>query len=217
MSKVSFNLHHGSDSASTPSLSSSHCFTYGKDSSVVVAYSDSLSVLAASCLSPTVPEHNHDPCRPDRKASSVQDFKKALWTTGRQEGSPLLVIVKAPISVMVKSLALRQFMVNVNCSLVVDNLHPTRGSDSVKHFTPMLRRYYASKYKLPLAHRVWMKKGKQSWLIAFNAITSSLRDEFKDVLQAISCRFLIIKQALLALCRILLGFIPTLCSSTVIL
>jgi hypothetical protein len=55
--------------------------------------------------------------------SGLQEALMDNWETGR---IPLLVIVKAPISVMVKSLALRQVMVNVNCSLVVDNLAPNK-------------------------------------------------------------------------------------------
>ncbi|KAJ6421959.1 hypothetical protein OIU84_026987 [Salix udensis] len=61
-----------------------------------------------------------------RKSEFGSGLQEALMDNRETGRIPLLVIVKAPISVMVKSLALRQFMVNVNCSLVVDNLAPNK-------------------------------------------------------------------------------------------
>ncbi|KAJ6696687.1 hypothetical protein OIU85_003076 [Salix viminalis] len=102
-------------------------FTYGKDSSVVVAYSDS-TLCSGKLPAFHQPFQNTTmiPVVLTGKSEFGSGLQEALMDNRETGRIPLLVIVKAPISVMVKSLALRQFMVNVNCSLVVDNLAPNK-------------------------------------------------------------------------------------------
>nr|XP_034900729.1 NDR1/HIN1-like protein 6 [Populus alba] len=102
-------------------------FTYGKDSSVVVAYSDS-TLCSGKIPAFHQPFENTTMIRVvlTGKSEFGSGLQEALMDNRETGRIPLLVIVKAPISVMVKSLALRQVMVNVNCSLVVDNLAPNK-------------------------------------------------------------------------------------------
>ncbi|KAH8480101.1 hypothetical protein H0E87_030368 [Populus deltoides] len=102
-------------------------FTYGKDSSVVVAYSDS-TLCSGKLPAFHQPFENTTMIRVvlTGKSEFGSGLQEALMDNRETGRIPLLVIVKAPISVMVKSLALRQVMVNVNCSLVVDNLAPNK-------------------------------------------------------------------------------------------
>ncbi|KAG6738024.1 hypothetical protein POTOM_059560 [Populus tomentosa] len=102
-------------------------FTYGKDSSVVVAYSDS-TLCSGKIPAFHQPFDNTTMIRVvlTGKSEFGSGLQEALMDNRETGRIPLLVIVKAPISVMVKSLALRQVMVNVNCSLVVDNLAPNK-------------------------------------------------------------------------------------------
>lgn len=100
---------------------------YGKGSSVVVLYSDS------TLCSGKLPAY-HQPYKNTTMISIVLKGKSEFGS-GLQEALmdnrdtgkiPLLVMVKAPIAVVLQNFPLREVVVYVNCSLVVDNLSPNK-------------------------------------------------------------------------------------------
>ncbi|KAF2308762.1 hypothetical protein GH714_016514 [Hevea brasiliensis] len=102
-------------------------FQYGKDSSVVVTYRD--SILCAGTL-PTFlqPQENTTMIQILLKGESEfgSGLQEALMQNRKTGKIPLLVEVKAPISVVVHDFPMRQVTVLLNCSLVVDNLSPKK-------------------------------------------------------------------------------------------
>ncbi|KAJ6379226.1 hypothetical protein OIU76_015945 [Salix suchowensis] len=102
-------------------------FIYGKDSSVVVAYSD--STLCSGKL-PAFHQPGVNTTLIQVVLTGKSEFGSGLQEAlmdNRETGKiPLLVMVNAPISVVLKSFPLREVVVNVNCSLVVDNLAPNK-------------------------------------------------------------------------------------------
>ncbi|CAK7349867.1 unnamed protein product [Dovyalis caffra] len=102
-------------------------FTYGKDSSVVVAYTDS-TLCSGKLPAFHQPYMNTSMIHVVLKGKSEfgSGLQEALTDNSKTGRIPLLVIVNAPVSVMVQSFPLKQVMVNVNCSLVVDNLAPNK-------------------------------------------------------------------------------------------
>uniref|UniRef100_A0A6N2M2E7 Late embryogenesis abundant protein LEA-2 subgroup domain-containing protein n=1 Tax=Salix viminalis TaxID=40686 RepID=A0A6N2M2E7_SALVM len=60
------------------------------------------------------------------KSEFGSGLQEALMDNRETGKIPLLVMVSAPISVVLKSFPLREVVVNVNCSLVVDNLAPNK-------------------------------------------------------------------------------------------
>nr|GLL22923.1 uncharacterized protein LOC109188310 [Ipomoea trifida] len=108
-------------------------FIYGKHSSVVVTYTD--SVLSSGEL----PNFHQEPLNTtvmkiemrgvSEFGSGLQDAFEENKKTGR---IPLLVKVKAPVNVVMGKVESREFIVYVNCSLVVDNLQPGKKVGIVK-------------------------------------------------------------------------------------
>ncbi|KAM6549217.1 hypothetical protein CsatB_020893 [Cannabis sativa] len=102
-------------------------FIYGKESYVIVTYSNS------ELCSGKLPAF-HQPVK-NTTLMSVVLKGKSEFGSGMQEvlmdnrhtgKIPLFVKVKVPVSVVLGSLPLRQVVVFVNCSLVVDNLQPNK-------------------------------------------------------------------------------------------
>ncbi|KAL9342620.1 hypothetical protein Peur_065945 [Populus x canadensis] len=102
-------------------------FIYGKESSVVVAYSD--STLCSGKL-PAFHQPGVNTTMIQVVLKGKSEFGSGLQEVlmdNRETGKiPLLVMVNAPVSVVLKSFPLREVIVNVNCSLVVDNLSPNK-------------------------------------------------------------------------------------------
>lgn len=102
-------------------------FIYGKDSYVIVEYSGT-ELCSGTLPAFHQPVKNVTMMRVDLKGQSQfgSGLQQAL-VDNRQTGQiPLLVRVKVPVSVVLASLPLRQVVVFVNCSLVVDNLQPDK-------------------------------------------------------------------------------------------
>ncbi|KAJ9171087.1 hypothetical protein P3X46_019135 [Hevea brasiliensis] len=102
-------------------------FQYGKDSSVVVTYKD--SVLCAGKLPAFLQPHSNTTMiqillKGDSEFGS--GLQEALMQNRKSGQIPLLVEVKAPISVVIRDFPMRQVTVLLNCSLVVDNLSPKK-------------------------------------------------------------------------------------------
>ena len=102
-------------------------FIYGEESSVVVAYSD--STLCSGKL-PAFHQPGVNTTMIQVVLKGKSEFGSGLQEVlmdNRETGKiPLLVMVNAPVSVVLKSFPLREVIVNVNCSLVVDNLSPNK-------------------------------------------------------------------------------------------
>ncbi|KAJ4975312.1 hypothetical protein NE237_000418 [Protea cynaroides] len=101
--------------------------TYGKDSSVVVVYSDS-----TLCSGPLPAFHqgykNTTMMKVVLKGRS--EFDPGLQTTFMDNNStgriPLLIMVRVPVTVTLGDLPMRQVVILVNCSLVVDSITPKK-------------------------------------------------------------------------------------------
>ncbi|WCJ30683.1 hypothetical protein M5689_012228 [Euphorbia peplus] len=98
---------------------------YGKDSSVVVLYKDSV-LCTGKIPAFRQPQKNVTDISIVLKGKS--EFGNGLqeaMTQNKNKGKvPLLVQVRAPVSLVVQDLPLRQVTVLLNASLVVDNLAP---------------------------------------------------------------------------------------------
>ncbi|XP_042518784.1 NDR1/HIN1-like protein 6 [Macadamia integrifolia] len=101
--------------------------TYGKDSAVTVVYSD--STLCSGKLPAFYQGHKNT------TLMKVALKGKSEFGTGLQEAFmenrhtgkiPLVIMVRAPVSVKVGEFPMKQIVVHVNCSLVVDNLAPNK-------------------------------------------------------------------------------------------
>uniref|UniRef100_A0A5B7B544 Uncharacterized protein n=1 Tax=Davidia involucrata TaxID=16924 RepID=A0A5B7B544_DAVIN len=102
-------------------------FIYGKDSSVTVSYTD--STLCSGKLPAFRQGHeNITMMKVDLKGKSEfgSGLQEALMENKNSKRIPLLVMVKAPINIVLGEIQMRQFVVHVNCSLVVDNLSPNK-------------------------------------------------------------------------------------------
>lgn len=102
-------------------------FRYGKGSSVIVTYRDS-TLCTGKVPAFSQPNSNTTMIGIVLKGrsefgSGLQDALMKNRNTGK---IPLLVQVKAPVSVVVQDFTLRQVTVFLNCSLVVDNLSPKK-------------------------------------------------------------------------------------------
>ncbi|XP_019194480.1 PREDICTED: uncharacterized protein LOC109188310 [Ipomoea nil] len=98
-------------------------FVYHKNSSVVVTYTG--SVLSSGEL----PHFTQEPLNTTVMVIEMRgesefgsDLQKALQENKKTGRIPLLVKVEAPVSIVMEKLESREFVVYVNCSLVVDNL-----------------------------------------------------------------------------------------------
>ncbi|EEF44472.1 NDR1/HIN1-like protein 6 [Ricinus communis] len=102
-------------------------FDYGKESSVVVTYRDS-PLCSGSIPTFHQPHHNISliPIVLKGKSEFGSGLQEALMQNRNTGRIPLLVEVKAPVSIVVQELPLRQVTVLINCSLVVDNLSPNK-------------------------------------------------------------------------------------------
>ncbi|VFQ83249.1 unnamed protein product [Cuscuta campestris] len=108
-------------------------FKYGKDSSVIVTYTD--SVLCSGKL-PSFHQGAENVTEMKIQLDGVSKFGSGLqeaFQESKDTGKiPLLVKVKAPVKVVIGSLSLREAIVYVNCSLVVDKLQPGKKVGIVK-------------------------------------------------------------------------------------
>ncbi|PIM99618.1 hypothetical protein CDL12_21173 [Handroanthus impetiginosus] len=104
-------------------------FIYGKDSTVDVMYSD--TNLCSGKLPAFEQGHeNVTIMQVDLKGKSEfgSGLQQAFMNNRNSHKIPLLVKVKAPVSVVIGEIPLREFKVYVNCSLLVDNLSPNKDS-----------------------------------------------------------------------------------------
>ncbi|XP_052208008.1 NDR1/HIN1-like protein 6 [Diospyros lotus] len=102
-------------------------FIYGRDSAAVVTYRD--SKLCSGKLPSFEQGHNNVTLMNvtmKGKSEFGNGLQEALMQNKNSGKIPLLVQVKVPVSVVVADSPLRQFLVFVNCSLVVDNLSPNK-------------------------------------------------------------------------------------------
>ncbi|VFQ86153.1 unnamed protein product [Cuscuta campestris] len=108
-------------------------FKYGKDSSVIVTYTD--SILCSGKL-PSFHQKAENVTEMKIQLDGVSKFGSGLqeaFQESKDTGKiPLLVKVKTPVKVVVGSLSLREAIVYVNCSLVVDKLQPGKKVGIVK-------------------------------------------------------------------------------------
>ncbi|KAJ8763785.1 hypothetical protein K2173_003567 [Erythroxylum novogranatense] len=98
-------------------------FVYGKDSSVAVLYSG--SVLCSGKLPNYRQPHNNVSVINvvlKGKSEFGSGLQEALAEKQNSGTIPLLVMVYVPISVVLKQFPMREVLVYVNCSLLVDNL-----------------------------------------------------------------------------------------------
>lgn len=96
---------------------------YGKESNVVVRYKD--SSLCSGKLPAFRQGHNNVTLMQVHligKSEFGSDLQEALNENRKNSRVPLLVNVKVPLHVEVGKFRLRQFVVNVNCCLVLDSL-----------------------------------------------------------------------------------------------
>ncbi|XP_073309222.1 NDR1/HIN1-like protein 6 [Primulina huaijiensis] len=102
-------------------------FTYGKESSVTVTYSD-VDLCTGKLPSFHQGHKNTTIMKINLKGKSEfgSGLQEALADSRKNGKIPLLVKVKVPITVVVGDFPLREFKVFVNCSLVVDNLAPDK-------------------------------------------------------------------------------------------
>ncbi|KAL2456379.1 Late embryogenesis abundant (LEA) hydroxyproline-rich glycoprotein family [Forsythia ovata] len=102
-------------------------FIYGKDSSVIVMYTDS-NLCTGKLPSFHQGEKNTTIMQVDLKGKSEfgSGLQEAYTVNRDNKRIPLLVKVKVPVSVVVGNFPTRQFVVFVNCSLLVDNLAPNK-------------------------------------------------------------------------------------------
>ncbi|CAH9051647.1 unnamed protein product [Cuscuta epithymum] len=108
-------------------------FIYGKNSSVVVTYAD--SILSSGKL-PNFHQGAKNTTVMKIRMEGVSEFgsgiQQAFQENKETRKIPLLVMVKAPVKVVLGSFAFREAIVYVNCSLVVDNLQPGKKVGIVK-------------------------------------------------------------------------------------
>ncbi|KAL2937689.1 NDR1/HIN1-like protein 6 [Bienertia sinuspersici] len=102
-------------------------FIYGKDSSIVVSFEDSI------LCSGKVPSFHqgHENVTTIKiplsgKTKFSPDLSKALTADQDQGRIPLLVQVIVPVTVVMETLPLRQFQLHVSCHMTVDNLRPDK-------------------------------------------------------------------------------------------
>ncbi|CAI9783660.1 unnamed protein product [Fraxinus pennsylvanica] len=102
-------------------------FIYGKDSSVIVMYTDS-NLCTGKLPDFHQGEKNTTTMKVDLKGKSEfgSGLQEAYTANRDNKRIPLLVKVKVPVSVVVGKFPTRQFVVFVNCSLLVDNLVPNK-------------------------------------------------------------------------------------------
>ncbi|KAL5581947.1 hypothetical protein UlMin_014389 [Ulmus minor] len=102
-------------------------FIYGKNSYVIVLYQES-ELCTGKLPAFHQPEKNVTMMNVVLKGQSEfgSGLQEALMDNRHTGRVPLLVKVKVPVSVVLGSLPLRQVVVYVNCSLVVDNLQPDK-------------------------------------------------------------------------------------------
>ncbi|XP_065873837.1 NDR1/HIN1-like protein 6 [Euphorbia lathyris] len=100
---------------------------YGKSSSVVVMYKDSV-LCTGKIPAFRQPQKNVTNISIVLKGKSEfgNGLQEALMQNKHTGQVPLLVKVRAPVSLVVQDLPLRQVTVLLNCSLVVDNLAPKK-------------------------------------------------------------------------------------------
>ncbi|XVF01962.1 hypothetical protein REPUB_Repub04eG0134800 [Reevesia pubescens] len=100
-------------------------FIYGKESSVSVLYTG--STLCSGKL-PSFHQPGNNITLMNVLLKGKNEFGSGLQETLLQnqnkERIPLLIMVKAPVSIVIAGFPLREVVVFVNCSLVVDNLSP---------------------------------------------------------------------------------------------
>lgn len=100
---------------------------YGQDSSVVVWYKDS-NLCSGKLPAFHQGTNNITVMQIDLKGKSEfgSGLQEALTENKKSGRVPLLVAVKAPVTIELGSFRLRQFVVYVNCSLVLDSLSPNK-------------------------------------------------------------------------------------------
>ncbi|CAK9151354.1 unnamed protein product [Ilex paraguariensis] len=102
-------------------------FIYGSESALTVLYTD--STLCSGKL-PAFHQGHENTTRMKVTLKGKSEFgsglQQALTENRHTRRIPLLVRVKAPVSIVVGTIPMRQFVVFVNCSLVVDSLSPNK-------------------------------------------------------------------------------------------
>lgn len=100
---------------------------YEEGSSVVVLYEDS------SLCSGKLPHFLQGPMNTTAihvelkgKSKFGSGLQQAYSDSRKQGKIPILVVVKAPVTIVVSGLRSKQFVVRVNCSLVLDSLSPNK-------------------------------------------------------------------------------------------
>ncbi|XP_021292510.1 NDR1/HIN1-like protein 6 [Herrania umbratica] len=100
-------------------------FIYGKESSVAVLYTG--KTLCSGKL-PAFHQPGNNITVMNILMKGKNEFgsglQESLLQNQKKGKIPLLIMVKAPVSVVIAGFPLRQVVVFVNCSLVVDNLSP---------------------------------------------------------------------------------------------
>ncbi|KAF5458437.1 hypothetical protein F2P56_022464 [Juglans regia] len=102
-------------------------FVYGKDSLILISYSDS-DLCSGKLPAFYQPEKNVTEMRISLQGTSPfgSGLQEALMENRHTGRIPLLVRVKAPVSIVLGKFPLRTVDVYVNCSLVIDNLSPNK-------------------------------------------------------------------------------------------
>ncbi|PON33425.1 Late embryogenesis abundant (LEA) hydroxyproline-rich glycoprotein family [Parasponia andersonii] len=102
-------------------------FIYGADNHVIVMYSNS-DLCSGNLPTFHQPVMNATLMKVVLKGESEfgSGLQEALMDNRHTGKIPLLVRVKVPVSIVLGSLPLRQIVVFVNCSLVLDNLQPDK-------------------------------------------------------------------------------------------
>ncbi|XP_022725039.1 NDR1/HIN1-like protein 6 [Durio zibethinus] len=122
-------------------------FIYGKESSVAVLYTG--TTLCSGKL-PAFHQPGNNITLMNILLKGKNEFGSGLQETllqNQKEGKiPLLITVKTPVNIVIAGFPLRQVLVFVNCSLVVDSLSPndTIGILSIK----LSQNLYASKKQI---------------------------------------------------------------------
>ncbi|KAM7492261.1 hypothetical protein LguiA_035182 [Lonicera macranthoides] len=102
-------------------------FTYGEDSSVRVIYNN---VVISSGKLPAFHQGKKNVTVMQVYLKGVSEFgsglQEAMMENKHKGRIPLMVKVKVPVRVVVSGMQMRQILVFVNCSLVVDNLAPNK-------------------------------------------------------------------------------------------
>ncbi|XP_044502575.1 NDR1/HIN1-like protein 13 [Mangifera indica] len=102
-------------------------FEYGKESSVMVNYTDT-TLCSGKLPAFTQPKDNVTKFTVALRGHTEvgSELQESLMAAKEARKIPLLVLIKAPIVVMLRSFPLKEVVASINCTLVVDNLAPDK-------------------------------------------------------------------------------------------